>query len=138
MLRPSSAPALLALCLLAQVGLTQAQTQQPPSEAPPRLERVEEGAQTPVTPAPGRRGETKVSEKREGGRITEVEVNTGKSTYTMKAPPPGSVMQQGDITGSTLRPPQWKVMEFDIGKKKQAEGEQGATADAPPPPPPAK
>jgi hypothetical protein len=57
----------------------------------------------------------------------------------MKGAAPGSVVQTGDNTGSTLRPPQWKVLEFDLSRKKQKTGEavDAATADAPPPPPPA-
>ena len=139
MARISSVWKILMLGMLAHVSLAQAQ--QTPSSAPPKLERIEEGSDTPITVTPQQRNDKKITEKREGGRITEVQVTTGKSSYTMKATPPDSVMQTGDTTGSTLRPPQWKVMEFDFGKKKQSAGDEGAaatTATAPPPPPPAK
>jgi hypothetical protein len=128
MARITSVWKLLALGLLAQAGLAQAQ--QTPSSAPPKLERIEDGYAAPA-PAPQRNG-NKVVEKREGGRITEVQVNSGRSSSTMKATPPDAVGQTGDAPGSTLRPPQWKVLEFDIGRKKPAE----AVVEAPPPPAP--
>lgn len=139
MLRTSSVWKTLLLSMLAQVSLAHAQ--QTPSSAPPKLERIEEGTDTPITIAPPKqqRTPTKVVERRDGGRVTEVEVNTGKSTYTMKANPPNAVAQPGDPASGALRPPQWKVMEFDLFKKKQkeeAEAAAAATAVAPPPPPP--
>ncbi|PIL45413.1 hypothetical protein CR105_09625 [Massilia eurypsychrophila] len=123
--------------MLAQVGIAHAQ--QTANTPPPKMERIEEGSDIPATTiTPKNRSRTNINEKREGGRITEVEVTSGKSTYTMKGTPPGSVAQTGDATGSTLRPPQWKVLEFDLSRKKQkdAEAADTGTADAPPPPPP--
>ena len=128
---------ILLLGMLAHVGLAQAQ--QTPSSAPPQLDRLEEGTAPPPTAKPQQRGPAKITEKRQGGRVTEVEVTTGKSSYTMKANPPDAIAQPGDATGGTLRPPQWKVLEFDLFKKKQAErAEADNAAAAPPPPPPAK
>jgi hypothetical protein len=126
---------ILLLGMLAHVSLAQAQ--QTPSSAPPKLERIEEGSEAPITVTPQQRNANQITEKREGGRVTEVEVKSGKSSYTMKANPPGAIAQPGDATGSTLRPPQWKVLEFDLFKKKQKEGEEAdaGTAAAPPPPP---
>jgi hypothetical protein len=145
MVRTSSVGKILMLGMLAHASLALAQqaqqtpTQKPPSSAPPKLERIEEGSDTPITVTPQQRRGAKINEKREGGRVTEVEVTSGKSSYTMKGAAPGSVVQTGDNTGSTLRPPQWKVLEFDLSRKKQKTGEaaDAATADAPPPPPPA-
>jgi hypothetical protein len=134
MARITSVWKLLALGLLAHAGLAQAQ--QTPSSAPPKMERVEEGNAAPATPPP--RNGTKIVEKREGGRITEVQVTSGKSSYTMKAVPPDAVGQTGDAATSTLRPPQWKVLEFDIGRKKPGEAAAEAAAAPPPPPPAAK
>jgi hypothetical protein len=137
MARTSSVWKFLLLGTLAHAGLVQAQ-QTPPSATPPKLERIEEGSDVPVTITPQQRGNQKITEKREGGRVTEVQVTTGKSSYTMKAPQPGSVNDQADLAGSKLRPPQWKILEFDLsGKKKDQEA---ATAEAPvlapaPPPP---
>jgi hypothetical protein len=136
MARTTSVWKILALGLLAHVSLAQAQ--QTPSSAPPKMERVEEGSDRPITVTPPARKATKIVEKRnDGGRVTEVQVTSGKSNYTMKANPPDAISQPGD--GGTLRPPQWKVLEFDFGKKKHKEGDEAAAeaAAAPPPPPPA-
>jgi len=144
MLRKSSIWKLLSLCLLAQTGAALAQTK--PSEAPPKLERIEEGSDTPITVTPKRESPRSISEKKEGGQTKEVTVKSGKSTYTMKGTNPASVTQTGDGVGSTLRPPQWKVLEFDLSRKKQTERDAEAAeaaaaappAPVPPPPPPAK
>lgn len=138
MARSTSVWKFLLLSTLAHASLVQAQ-QTPPSSPPPKLERIEEGTDTPITVTPQQRGKQKITEKREGGRTTEVQVTSGKSSYTMKAPQPGSVNDQPDQAGSTLRPPQWKVLEFDFGKKKQKDQEAAAAeapvlAPAPPPP----
>lgn len=144
MLRKSSIWKLLSLCLLAQAGAAFAQST--PSSAPPKLERIEEGSDTPITVTPKKESNRSVSEKRDGGQVKEVTVKSGKSVYTMKGANPASVTQTGDGAGSTLRPPQWKVLEFDLAKKKQKERDEEAAAAAaaappapvPPPPPPAK
>lgn len=131
---------ILLLGMLAHASFAQAQ--QTPSSAPPQLDRLEEGAQAPITVTPQQRGPAKITEKREGGRVTEVEVKTGKSSYTMKANRPDAIAQPGDASSGALRPPQWKVLEFDLFKKKQAERAEAdaaaAAAPPPPPPPPAK
>jgi hypothetical protein len=144
---PRNSPALklLAVFLLANAGTAFAQTK--PSDAPPKLERIEEGSDTPVTIVPKRDERRKIKEKREGGQVTEVQVTSGKSTYTMKgANPASTAMGNSEGTGSTLRTPQWQVLEFDLSKKKQKQRDEEAAAAAaaappapvPPPPPPAK
>ncbi len=144
MMRTSPALKLLSLFLLANAGSAIAQTK--PSEAPPRLERIEEGSDTPVTIVPKREQQRQVRETKDGGQVKEVQVKSGKSTYTMKGSNPGSVNETSVGTGSTLRPPQWQVLEFDLSKKKQAQRDEEAAAAAaaappanvPPPPPIAK
>jgi hypothetical protein len=139
MARTSSLWKILLLGMLAHASLAQAQ--KTPSSAPPQLERVEEGSDTPITTvAPPQRGAKKqVTERRDGGQVSEVQITSGKSSYTMKANPPTTISQPADPASGSLRPPQWKVMEFDLfSKKKPKEGEEAeaATAVAPPPPPP--
>jgi hypothetical protein len=144
MLRTSPALKLFAVLLLANSGAALAQTK--PSDAPPKLERVEEGSETPVTIVPKRDERRKIKETRDGGQVKEVQVKSGKSVYTMKGAHPGSVSENSAGAGSTLRPPQWTVLEFDLGRKKQAQRDEEAAAAAaaappaavPPPPPPAK
>ena len=146
MARTTSFGKILLLGMLAHASLAfaqQAPTQQSPNSAPPKLERVEEGSDTPITVTPPKQPQRKgpkINEKRDANGATEVQVTSGKSSYTMKGAAPGSVVQTGDATGSTLRPPQWKVMEFDLFSKKQKQQKEGedadaGTANAPPPPP---
>ncbi|UOD33141.1 hypothetical protein INH39_16770 [Massilia violaceinigra] len=125
---------LLALCLLASASLAGAQ-QPKPSDAPPKLERLDDGNLAPAIVAP-RANEPKISEKRENGRTTEVKVKSGKSSYTMKGTNPAAGSSGMDANGSNLRGPQWQVGEFDLNKKKKAASEAAADA-APVPAPPA-
>ena len=126
---PALAPA-LSLCLLAHAGLALAQTT--PSQAPPKLERIEEGSDTPITVTPPKSSKSKITEKKEGGRVTEVTVQSGKSTYIMKPHVPAGNAQPGDGQTGAIRAPQWKVMEFDLGKKKKTEREDDSATDATP------
>ena len=125
---------LLSLACVAPAALAQAQ--QKPSEAPPKLQVEDDGA--PITNAPQKQGGTKITEKKEGGRVTEVKVKAGPSTYTMKPNVPAGNAQPGDAQSSAIRAPQWTVLEFDLGgKKKNTDKEavpDAAAAPAPPPP----
>jgi hypothetical protein len=148
--RYSSRLPLLAACLtlllaaqagsaLAQQPAPQSDQQSNKSEAPPKLERVEPGSDVPATNIPSRT-RTQIKETRNGGQVTEVEVNSGGSHYYMKPNnPPGNAVP-GSASGNSIRAPQWKVGEFDLSGKRRAASESGsnapATADAPPPPPP--
>jgi hypothetical protein len=125
-----------ALILLGQSALASAQTASPtvsPSAAPPQLEQIEEGSDTPITapitinskPAP----KTQVSEHREQGNVTEVKVTSGGSTYYLKPNSPT------DTTSSSNRGPQWRIMEFDLGSKKKKQSNEEVPEDTAPPPP---
>ncbi|QYF94469.1 hypothetical protein KY495_04430 [Massilia sp. PAMC28688] len=133
MLRTSTMWKLLSLCLLAPAGVAVAQQQ--PSPTPPKLEVLEDAPNTKdgritVTPPP-KQPATRITEKKEGGRVTEVTVKSGKSEYTMKPNIPAGNAQPGDAQSSAIRAPQWTILEFDLNKRKKAEAE--ATVDAPPP-----
>lgn len=120
--------------ILALNSVAQAQT---PSAAPPKLDKIEE-VDTPITVTTKPANERKVTEKREGGQVTEAKVKSGPSTYTVKPKNTNSTTAlPGDAAGSANRGPQWTVMEFDIGKKKTKQKE-GEAADDTPAPPPAK
>lgn len=137
MLRTSTLWNILSLSLLAFASTAVAQ--QKPSEAPPKMEVIEEGSDTPITVTPPKTGGAKITEKKDGGRVTEVKVQSGPSTYTMKPNVPAGNAQPGDVTGGTLRAPQWTVLEFDLMKKKKTSKEDvPETADAPPPRPAAE
>jgi len=122
---------LTSLALSLAAGTATAQTPSKPSEAPPRLEVVEDG---PITVAPARQGGTKITEKKEGGRVTEVQVKAGKSSYTMKPNIPAGNALPGDAQSSAIRAPQWTVLEFDLNRKKKNTDKE-AVPDAPAPPP---
>ena len=139
MLRTSSRSALLTLCLLAS-GFAAAQ------QEPPKLDRIEPGSDVPATTIPPKE-RTRITEKKQNGQVTEVEVQSGPSRYIMKPNVPAGNAQPGDAQSSAIRAPQWQVMEFDFGNpKKQGATEQPvapapakpgaqARAEAPPPPP---
>ena len=142
MLRTSPLRTILSLCLIAHAGAVFAQAKPSdapprPSDAPPKLETIEPSA-TPrpsinVTPKSARGG-TKITEKKEGGRVTQVQVQTGPSTYTMKPNAPAGNAQPGDVqSGGSTRTPQWTVLEFGKGKKKPVAEAAAETTDAPPP-----
>jgi hypothetical protein len=130
------------LLLAAQSGLASAQQsnqQSNKNEAPPKLERVEPGSDVPASNIPSRT-RTQIKETRNGGQVTEVEVNSSGSHYTMKPnTPPGNAVP-GSVTGNSIRAPQWTVGEFDLSGKRRAANAAGTsvptTADVPPPPPP--
>jgi hypothetical protein len=138
MLRPISRSALLALSLASLAGMAAAQqsgtpagTRPVPSEAPPKLERIEPGSDVPATTIPPKRGTT-ITETRDGGQVTEVEVTAGGSHYYMK---PNA--QPGNAQTNSIRAPQWKVGEFDLSGKRKATNDSATPtpADVPPPPP---
>jgi hypothetical protein len=105
---------------------------------PPQLEKIEE-VDNPVTVTSTPSQGTKIVEKREGGRVTEAKVKSGKSTYTVKPNTPAGSALPGDAAGSANRGPQWTVLEFDLlAKKKKRSAEEADKEDGPPPPPPAQ
>lgn len=140
---------LLPLGLLAWASLAAAQQQQtqsqtpPPSEKPPRLERIEPGSDVPATTIPPKGG-TQIKERKDGGVVTEVDVQAGPSHYTLKPANPAGNAQPGTVeAGQGTRAPQWQVLQFDLNRKRK-EGEPTAAAPAqvpaaaevPPPPRP--
>jgi hypothetical protein len=135
--RLSSLFKLLPLCLLVPAALASAQQNQP-SQEPPKLERIEPGSDEPATTIPDR-SRTKITEKKQGGQVTEVEVQSGKSRYIMRPNVPAGNAQPGDAQSSAIRAPQWQVLEFDLTGKRGAGVPAGqgapAAADVPPPPP---
>lgn len=90
-----------------------------PSDAPPApLERLEEGQQPGITvrPAGPTRGNTDTRDN--SGRVTETEVKTGSTTYYVRPNTPVGNAQPGDQQSSGNRAAQFKVKEFDLGRKK--------------------
>jgi hypothetical protein len=139
----------LFLALTAAAGLAMAQSsstaqsQTRPSSAPPaNVAPIEAGSDQPVTVIPDR-PRTRITEKKaEGGQVTEVEVQSGKSHYKLRPNAPAGNAQPGTVEAGSTRAPLWTVKEFDILGKKKKEGaaeasDSGSNANAQPPAPPA-
>lgn len=130
-------PALL-LTLSAQAALAQST----PSQAPPKLEKIEEVADDAVTitSKQQQKSDTQITERRDNsGNPVETTVKSGPSTYTLSHKQPTGTALPGDRTAGPLRGAQWTVMEFDLGqKKKKAADEEAGDTSAPPAPPPAR
>jgi len=131
-------PILLTALTLVFAAAMPAHAQQPRERAeappPPRLERLEEGDAPAVTIPGGGPAEKSITEKREQGRVTEVEVRTGRSTYVVKPINPAGSALPGDAQTSTNRAPQFKVKEFDLQRPEDLKPQaQPAAAPAAPP-----
>jgi hypothetical protein len=125
------------LCLLLLLGAALpafAQQAAGAANPPPRLEKLEEGEAPAVTVRPPG-SERQITQKREQGRVTEVKVKSGNSTYYLKPNVPAGSATPGDAQSDTTRPAQWRVLEFDWKREedKKAAAAQAAKAPAPPP-----
>ncbi|MFT5535544.1 MAG: hypothetical protein ACI802_003809 [Candidatus Paceibacteria bacterium] len=123
------------LCVAASATpfLAHAQTS---NQAPPALERLEEGIAPDITIRPRESGNT--TQKREQGVVTEVQVQSGGSSYRVKQSAGPGNAAPGDAQSNAVRAPQWLVKEFDWGGvKAPTASEPAPMQDAPPPPLPA-
>lgn len=107
----------LSTCFLASLTLT-ASAQEKTAPPPPKLEKLEEGPETDIKLIKPESNKLKTVERREGGKVTEVQVRTGKSSYTVKT----NNAMKGTREGDANRAAQWKVMEFG-GKKESKQVE---------------
>jgi hypothetical protein len=125
--------------LLLTLGANAAFAQSTPSQAPPKLEKIEEVADDAVTitSKQQQKNETQIAERRDSsGNVVETTVKSGPSTYTLRPAQSNGTALPGDRTGGPLRGAQWTIMEFDLGqKKKKTVDEEPADTSAPPPPP---
>ncbi|WP_420476819.1 DUF2782 domain-containing protein [Noviherbaspirillum sp. ST9] len=104
------------------------------AQQPPKLEKLEEGEAPAVTiRKPDQK--SRIQEKRApGGKVTEVKVTAGGSSYVVKPNESAGSAQPGDLQSNTIRPAQWEVKEFDLGRPKTKEQEEAQAADIPVPP----
>ncbi|MDQ7969923.1 MAG: DUF2782 domain-containing protein [Oxalicibacterium faecigallinarum] len=86
--------------------------------APPQTMRLEEGEAPAVTINPPST-EKSITEKRELGKVKEVKVQTGRTTYYAKPIDPAGAMR-GDGQSDNTQPVQFKVGEFGPPKDKPA------------------
>jgi hypothetical protein len=68
-----------------------------------------------------KKNETK--ERREGGKVTEVEVTSGGSTYKLQANPNVGNAPEGTVQGTSNRPALWSIFQFG-GPKKESKDEK--------------
>lgn len=142
MMRTSTSSLLILLCstFAAMPAITLAQANK---AAPPTMQRLEEG-EAPAITIRKPDGSKKITEKREQGVVTEVQVQSGKSNYKLKQSAGAGNAAAGDAQSNTVRAAQFTVKEFDFGRKPETEKKEDASlqpARAPAPPssvPPAK
>jgi hypothetical protein len=106
-------PIRFSVLLVAACAIPLASTAQQDPQAPPQLEQLEEGDAPPVTIREGE-GEQRITEKRTGGKVTEIQVKSGNSTYYLKPNDQAGSAQPGDAQSHVTRPPQWQIKEFDL------------------------
>ena len=106
------------------------------AQQPPKMEKLEEG-EAPAITIRKPDTEKKITEKREKGKVTEVKVQTGKSTYYLKPNEAAGNAVPGDAQSNQNRGAQWSVREFDLGRKKKgAKLPADVPAESIPPAPP--
>jgi hypothetical protein len=110
----------LSVALLAAAPAVNAQSAPPAGDVappPPETQRLQEGEAPAVNI---RQPDTKanITEKKSQGRVTEVKVQTGQSTYyAYPNDAPGSAMR-GDGQSETSRPVQFRIGEFGPPKNR--------------------
>lgn len=117
---------LMPLAALAQQQAP-APVQAPP---PPQTMPLEEG-EAPAVTIPGGQRREEIIEHRKQGRVTEVEVHTPSSSYTVRPnEQPGSALP-GDVESNRNRAAQFTIKRFPAPKPKneeEAEAQGGAPA----------
>jgi hypothetical protein len=101
---------------------------------PPQMEKLDEGEEPAIT-IHKPETEKKITEKREKGKVTEIKVQSGKSTYYLKPNEQAGAGLPGDAQSNANRAPQWQVLEFGRVQPPK-EGDPNNTQV--PPQPPAK
>jgi hypothetical protein len=84
---------------------------------PPETQPLEEG-QGPSVNIRQPDTQKRITEKKSQGRVTEVKVETGKTTYYAHPNDPGGSALPGDAQSSTTRPVQFQIGEFGKPKTK--------------------
>ena len=107
--------------LLANLSLA-VYAQSTAASAPPKLEKIEELPDSGITIRKPESTTNKTVEKRANGKVTEVQVKSGKSNYVVKANPETGNNPKGSVQGDGNRGAQWSILEFG-GKKESKEVE---------------
>jgi len=125
----------LALTLLGAAAAAGAQTtSKAPSDAPPKMEQIQDGSDEPITVTAQPNKKNSITTTQTGpGQPQEVQVVSGPSTYYLRQTPAGTSVP-GDITNNGVHGPMWKVFDFNLGAKAKKEKDEAAAADTPAPP----
>jgi len=116
--------ALAAIATIPLFSLAQERVAPPP----PQLQQLDEDEQPAITIRKPE-VEREITERRENGRVTEVKVRSGRSTYYLHPNTPAGSAMPGDTQSDTVRPAEWVVHEFDLGRNKAEEkGEEPVPA----------
>lgn len=75
-------------------------------------------------------------ERREGGKVTEVEVTSAGSTYKLQANPNVGNAPEGTVQGTSNRPALWSIFQFGGPKKENKEEKEVEPVLQPAPPRP--
>lgn len=129
-----------AACIAAHALPLASNAQQAPGNVPPppQLEKLEEGEEPAVTIRQPDRSSKTTEKRAPGGKVTEVQVTSGGSTYYLRPNDQAGSALPGDTQGGLLRAPQWEVLVFDpvqTQQEREAQAELAASVPAPPPPP---
>jgi hypothetical protein len=114
-----------------------ASAQQAPSDAPPTLERFEEGVAPPITVRRLNEREEITEYRAPGGRIIKIRVRYGDDVYYLYPNEQHGSALPGDVESNPNRGAQWNILEFEMGGSKEARRAAAARAAANTPPPPA-
>ena len=98
------------------------------------MQRLEEGETPAITIRKSDSGK-KVTEKREQGVVTEVQVKSGKSNYKLKQSAGAGNAAAGDAQSNSVRAAQFTIKEFDLGRKPAEEVKEDTSLQPAPPPP---
>jgi hypothetical protein len=121
--------AIAALAIPLQVNAQQPANPAPP---PPQLEKLEEGEPPAVTIRPPENKSTITETRERGGKVREVKVTSGGSTYYLRPNDPAGSALPGDTQSNTTRAAQWEVGTF--GGPEEAKAREAAEAKTPQPP----
>lgn len=121
--------AIAALAIPLQVSAQQPANSAPP---PPQLEKLEEGEPPAVTIRPPENKSTITETRGRGGKVKEVKVTSGGSTYYLRPNDPAGSTLPGDTQSNTIRAAQWEVGTF--GGPEEAKAREAAEANTPQPP----
>ncbi|MDB5821953.1 MAG: hypothetical protein JWR21_657 [Herminiimonas sp.] len=102
-----------------------------PNDAPPQMEKLEEG-EPPAVTIPGREPHNSITETRDRGAVTSIRVESGNSTYYIKPQSSVGSALPGDVQSPTSRPAQWQILQFESGHKNDAPRSEAAPVPAPP------